>query len=144
MCVLGMYVAIGSIFLMKAPQVIAEQKVFSPRDYLREKCVEPDCDFWMMDKIAECESGWTMVKNSSSSAYGFYQILDSTERTTPQWKEGMSKYDPYANIEMGVFLFESRGWQPWYPSRSCWSWKYAKQVVVLPDGCIGSGCSGQD
>lgn len=139
-CVLGMYGAIASIFFLHSPEVIAQEEVLSPRDYLRQQCVEPECDFWLLDKIAECESNWRMVKNGRSSAYGFFQILDSTERTTPQWQAGESKYDPYSNIDMAIHLYETRGWQPWYPSKHCWSGKYTHQTSNLPGACLGHGC----
>lgn len=138
--VLLSYVVVTSfgIFILEITQKPKEvEEIFEPKTYLYEHCKFPDCDPLLLETIAFCESGWKMVKNSGSTASGYFQILDSTEKTTPQYKEGERKTDPSTNIDMGIFLFESRGWQPWYPSRHCWSPKYSYQVSNIPDQCIG-------
>ncbi len=96
----------------------------SPREYLRQRCEENRVDFAILDSIVYCESNWRMVKNSSSTAYGYFQILDGTEQTTPMYAEGRRKYDPYTNIDMGIFLYQRDGWYPWAESRHCWWWRY--------------------
>lgn len=92
----------------------------SHRDYLKQRAEEEGFPFALLDRIVKCESGWRMVKNPISSAYGYFQIIDGTERTTPQYKAGQRKYDPYVNMEMGLWLYKTRGANPWYPSEHCW------------------------
>ncbi len=91
-----------------------------PRAYLRTKAKEKGFDPDLLERIAHCESSWRMVKNQKSTAVGFFQILDGTERLTPQYKNGLSKEDPYVNIDMALALYEKYGTIPWYESRDCW------------------------
>ncbi len=91
-----------------------------PRSYLREKAAEKGFDADLLERIAHCESNWRMVKNEKSTAVGFFQILDGTEKLTPQFKNGLSKDDPYVNIDMALALYEKYGTIPWYESRDCW------------------------
>ena len=98
----------------------------TPREYMKAQCEARGCDFALLDAIVTCESKWILVQNSQSSAFGYFQILDSTERTTPQYQAGRRKTNPYANIDMGIFLYESRGTNPWNESKACWLWRYAK------------------
>jgi hypothetical protein len=91
-----------------------------PRAYLREQAAQKGFDADLLEKIAHCESNWRMVKNKKSTATGFFQILDGTERLTPQYKDGLSKDDPYVNIDMALALYEKYGTIPWYESRECW------------------------
>ena len=120
-----MYGSIGVLFTTQNATALP----LTPREYLYEQCVAPDCNALLLDKIAQCESQWRMVKNSVSTAYGYFQILDGTEATTPQWKEGKRKFDPYVNVDMGIFLFESRGSNPWNESKHCWYSKYQRAVA---------------
>lgn len=99
-----------------------------PREYLAQKCQEQGCDFALLDSIVFCESTWRMVPNARSSAYGYFQIIDGTEKTTPQYKAGERKFDPYTNIDMGLYLYESRGTNPWNESRHCWQKKYRQAL----------------
>ncbi len=96
------------------------QAMVLPKEYLRTRATEEGFDFQLLDRIVWCESHWRMIKNSRSSAYGYFQILDGTERTTPQYKSGLSKKDPLVNIDMGLYLYETRGTSPWNESRRCW------------------------
>jgi hypothetical protein len=98
----------------------------SPREYLKDQCEDHNLDFTLLDSIVFCESNWRMVKNSSSTAFGYFQILDGTEATTPMYAEGLRKFDPYANIDMGVYLYERDGWYPWATSKGCWWWRYQR------------------
>lgn len=92
-----------------------------PREYMRMKAEEKGFDYELLNKIAFCESRWRMVKNRRSSAYGYFQIIDGTERMTPQYKAGLSKTDPYANIDMALYLYGRYRTIPWLASRRCWS-----------------------
>ena len=91
-----------------------------PRAYLRAQAGEKGFDPDLLERIAHCESNWRMVKNQKSTAVGFFQILDGTERLTPQYKNGLSKEDPYVNIDMALALYAKYGAIPWYESRECW------------------------
>lgn len=100
----------------------ASLQQLTPREYLYQRASEKNLDFRLLERIAFCESNWRMVKSSQSSAYGFFQIIDATERSTPQYKEGERKFDPFTNIDMAVYLFERYGSTPWTESRPCWWW----------------------
>lgn len=93
-----------------------------PREYLYQQAEARGLDARLLDRIAHCESNWRMVKSSQSSAYGFFQIIDATERSTPQYKAGERKFDPFTNIDMAVYLFERYGAFPWTESQGCWWW----------------------
>lgn len=93
-----------------------------PRGYLYKVATERGLDYRLLERIAHCESGWRMVRNAGSSAYGYFQILDATEKHTPQYKEGRRKFDPHTNIDMAVYLYERYGTMPWNESKKCWGW----------------------
>ena len=99
-----------------------------PREYLAAECEKLGYDCLLLDTIAFCESRWHMVKNSSSSAFGYFQIIDGTEQTTPQYADGQRKYDPYTNIDMALYLYGKRGSNPWNESRGCWQWRYRQAL----------------
>lgn len=123
---LGMNV--GAIFLytnLPSGAKTVHAALPEPREYLRQGCEKlKNCDFALLDAIIECESNWRMVKNATSSAYGYFQIIDATERTTPQYKQGERKFDAYTNIDMGLYLYSRYGSSPWNESRKCWHWKH--------------------
>lgn len=91
-----------------------------PRAYLRERAQAEGIDTEILERIAWCESHWRMVANKRSSAYGYFQILDATEKTTPQYKQGLRKFDPFVNIDMAISLYKKRGTSPWNESKACW------------------------
>lgn len=91
-----------------------------PREYLKLRAEEEGLNYPLLDRIAYCESKWRMVKNARSSAYGYFQIVDGTERLTAAFKDGDRKEDPYANIDMAIHLYQKYGTIPWESSRSCW------------------------
>lgn len=96
----------------------------TPRQWLNLIGARTERDAKLLDKIAQCESGWKMVKNSTSSAFGYFQIIDSTERGTPQYKQGERKSDPMTNIEMALYLYYDAGGQAhWNESKGCWGKK---------------------
>jgi len=117
-----------------ADQVIPVQ---TPREYLFAQCEVVGCDADMLDAIATCESQWRMVGNTGSTAFGYYQILDSTERTTAPFKDGQRKFDPYANVDMGIYLYQTRGTNPWHESMGCWKYKYQSARELPPKKRIG-------
>lgn len=132
-----MYGSIGVLFTTSNASALPP----TPKEYLYTQCTEPECNALLLDKIATCESQWRMVKNSVSTAYGYFQILDGTEATTPQWKEGRRKFDPYTNIDMAIYLFETRGSNPWNESKHCWYSKYQRAVREQQQSCIGGDCN---
>lgn len=125
----------GSAFAIQ--QQIIGAAEFLPRTYLAKQCKAPDCDFSFLDNVAWCESKWQMVPNASSSAFGYFQILEGTEQTTDTWKNGGSRMKPRDNIKMGIELYERDGIFPWLESRPCWHWRY-QASLYQPEECIGS------
>lgn len=60
-------------------------------------------------RIMMCESGGNAnALNRSSGATGLFQILNGPS-------------DPAANVATAFRMYQSRGWQPWNASRSCWA-----------------------
>ena len=92
-----------------------------PREYLRLHAEQADVDYALLNRIAYCESHWRMVENKKSTAFGYFQILDGTEQLTPQFRDGLRRTDPYANIDMAIFLYKKYGTIPWVESQDCWS-----------------------
>lgn len=106
---------------------LAKASTFTPpREYLRIRAAEEGLDYKKLDHIIRCESGWRMVKNARSSAFGYFQIIDGTEKTTPQYQAGLRKTDPYVNIDMGIYLYKRHSWLPWVESKSCWGSRYSQ------------------
>lgn len=97
-----------------APEVL-------PREYLKIRAEEEGANYNVLNRIAMCESKWRMVGNSESTAYGYFQILEGTEKFTPEYKQGRRRHDPYANIDMAIFLYKADGTEPWKESEPCWS-----------------------
>ena len=67
-------------------------------------------------RIIECEShGDPEAKNPNSSASGLFQHLGSLwgERTTAAGWEGADIFEPFANIAMAAWLFETGGPSHW-------------------------------
>jgi len=92
-----------------------------PREYLRLRAEEEGYDYELLNRIAVCESKWRMIKNRRSTAFGYFQIIDGTERLTPQYEAGLRKTNPYANIDMALYLYGRQGTLPWLASRRCWA-----------------------
>lgn len=99
---------------------ISEDAELTPRQFLW--LTEPELAP-VLDRIAECESDWRMIPNSSgaSSAYGYFQIIRGTAAITPQFAEGRTRTDPQANVEMAIWLAKRDGVMAhWFPSAKCW------------------------
>lgn len=92
-----------------------------PREYLRLRAEQAGVSYALLNRIAYCESKWRMTQNEASTAYGYFQILDGTERLTPQYRTGLRKTDAYVNIDMAISLYQKYGTIPWTESESCWS-----------------------
>ena len=104
----------------EAQAAFAMSEYKQPKEYLFDRATEKGLDYNVLERIAFCESNWRMVQNKKSSAYGFFQIIDGTERHTPSYKNGDRKYDAQANIDMAVYLYDRYGVYPWAESRPCW------------------------
>lgn len=80
-----------------------------------------------LDAIEQCESGGTNAKNPSSSASGYYQIVDGT------WAAyGGLEFAPTARQAtkaeqetVARRILAAAGTAPWNASKSCWSGKTA-------------------
>jgi soluble lytic murein transglycosylase-like protein len=82
-----------------------------PRAYLYARA--PDLGP-RLDCIIDRESGWDpMARNPRSRASGLAQFLPSTWATTPQGQQGLSPFEPLANIDAAIWLARTRGWTQW-------------------------------
>lgn len=71
----------------------------------------PTSELWA---VARCETGGTFnpyARNSSSSASGLFQFLDSTWAN--QGISGFSVYDPVANALGAARIVARQGWRQW-------------------------------
>jgi transglycosylase-like protein with SLT domain len=91
--------------------VAATADTFDPHEYLYAQA--PDLAA-RLDCIIAGESGWDpSQQNPRTRAAGLAQFLPSTWATTPQGAEGLSPFDPLANIDAAIWLARTKGWQQW-------------------------------
>jgi len=91
--------------------VEASVQALDPRDYLYQQA--PDVAP-MLDCIIAGESGWDPAQqNARSRAAGLAQFLPTTWAATPQGQEGLSPFEPLANIDAAIWLARTRGWNQW-------------------------------
>lgn len=84
-----------------------------------------------LDVIAQCESGNRNVKNASSSASGYWQIIDGTWRAN-----GGASYAPTAmqatkaeqRIVAERIAARAGSFRDWNPSKGCWGSKIGKAL----------------
>ena len=91
----------------------AEGPFLSPYEYLY--AMHPRIARRMDCTIAR-ESRWTpSAVNPRSGASGLAQFILSTWRITPQGQAGMSRFDPYANIDAAAWLVTNtrQSWGHW-------------------------------
>lgn len=70
--------------------------------------------YWELRAVASCETGGTFdpyARNSSSSASGLFQFLDSTWAS--QGIPGFSVFDPVANALATARIVARQGWRQW-------------------------------
>jgi hypothetical protein len=92
-------------------QVAASAALLDPREYLYAQA--PDLAP-RLDCIIAGESGWDPSQvNARSHAAGLAQFLPSTWATTPQGQQGLSPFEPLANIDAAIWLARSKGWLQW-------------------------------
>lgn len=113
----GDYVSYNDMFLgtqFKDPETHYLSETITPVQFLMS--LTPD--YILLARIAKCESGWhSNALNKTSGAYGIFQFLPSTILS---WGIG-NMTDPYNQVEAAVNLYNARGSNPWWPSKSCWS-----------------------
>lgn len=70
-------------------------------------------------KVAFCESSMNpKAKNSTSSARGLFQIMQSWHKINEKWL-----LNEDINIEVAYQLWSEQGWTPWEASAHCWRGK---------------------
>ena len=96
--------------------------------------VYPRANLRLADRIMRCEAGAggssadtrgepsAGAANPTSSAGGRAQYLESTWRSTPEGRAGLSRFDPVAGVFAIVRHLSSTGndASPWTASRPCW------------------------
>ncbi len=91
--------------------VAASAHALDPREYLYQQA--PDLAP-RLDCIISGESGWEpWQQNARSRAAGLAQFVPSTWAATPEGKQGLSPFEPLANIDAAIWLARTRGWTQW-------------------------------
>jgi hypothetical protein len=94
-----------------ANALAATTAAFDPHQYLYDQA--PDIA-GRLDCIIAGESGWDPSQvNARTRAAGLAQFLPSTWATTPQGEQGLSPFEPEANIDAAIWLARTKGWQQW-------------------------------
>ena len=94
-----------------ATGLAATADAFDPHAYLYAEAPDP-AD--RLDCIIAGESGWDpSQQNTRTRAAGLAQFLPSTWASTPQGEEGLSPFEPHANIDAAIWLARTKGWQQW-------------------------------
>jgi hypothetical protein len=99
--------------------VAASAQWLSPREYLYHQA--PDLAS-RLDCIIAGESGWDPgQQNPRSHAAGLAQFLPTTWASTPEGRQGLSPFEPIANIDAAIWLARTKGWAQWqvYTSGRC-------------------------
>jgi hypothetical protein len=102
-----------------ADEVAASVQALNPRDYLYQQA--PDLAP-RLDCIIAGESGWDPSRlNPRSRAAGLAQFLPTTWASTPEGQQGLSVFEPLANIDAAIWLARTKGWTQWavYTSGRC-------------------------
>ena len=94
-----------------ADDVAASVRTLDPHAYLYLQA--PDLAP-RLDCIISGESGWNPgLVNPRSRASGLAQFLPSTWATTPEGQQGLSVFEPSANIDAAIWLARTKGWTQW-------------------------------
>ena len=103
----------------KAQAYTPEQE--SWRQYLKAQTTEEEYE--VLDCIATHESRWQMkwnymhsVNPTKYTAYGIFQMLESTARATDVTLDRMRPFD---NIDLAVKLYRKSGATPWLVADLC-------------------------
>jgi hypothetical protein len=97
---------------------------FSPFNYAQAYLWEVSGkDYEVLNCLIEKESGWKMkwnymhdVNPSKYTAYGFFQILESTARLVDPELDRMDAID---NIDLGIKIYRQLGIEQWLVWRDC-------------------------
>ena len=82
-----------------------------------------NADLSLAIKIADCESNWDVdAKNSKSTAYGVFQMLNGTFEHVKKLsglplKRGVLKDE----VEAAIWLLKNEGVKHWNASAKCWN-----------------------
>lgn len=85
------------------------------KEYLREEAVRMGISPDFAACIINAESGWRYdSKNPYSTAFGYGQFINSTYESTKQ-RAGIdwSRYNPYDQIDMFLWLLKEDGYTHW-------------------------------
>lgn len=99
---------------------------FAPAQTVEEYVRDYFVDVPVMAAIAKCESGFTHVKdgkilkNSTSSAMGVFQIMESIHAKHAQKNLGLDITSIEGNAAYARYLYEKEGTKPWNASKACW------------------------
>jgi hypothetical protein len=108
------WIAVSGTEPVPAPtpdQVNASAQALDPREYLYAQA--PDLAP-RLDCIISGESDWEpSQQNARSRAAGLAQFLPSTWATTPEGQQGLSPFEPLANIDAAIWLARTKGWTQW-------------------------------
>jgi len=117
----GVITTISSQYIVSYGVVEPEKNPNIYVEYLRKLAGK---DFEVLNCIATKESKWRMVWNymyktdpKKYTAYGFFQILESTARGIDPT---LDRTDPYENIELAVKIFNKSGVFPWLVWEQCY------------------------
>jgi hypothetical protein len=92
-------------------EVAASAEALDPREYLYQQA--PDIAP-RLDCIIGAESGWVpSQQNAGTRAAGLAQFVPSTWAATPEGQQGLSPFEPLANIDAAIWLARTRGWTQW-------------------------------
>ena len=70
-------------------------------------------EWWYVDKIVQCESGWQVSAVGAAGEASLFQI-----HPVNWWMfGGRDPWDPVANTEVALRLRKASGWSPWSCSR---------------------------
>jgi hypothetical protein len=68
--------------------------------------------------VAWCESKFRVRAVSPTGDYGFMQI---NRQAHSNWVDFKRIFNPFYSAYVAHRMYVDGGWQPWYPSRSCWA-----------------------
>lgn len=99
---------------------------FAPAQTVEEYVRDYFADVPVMAAIAKCESHFTHVKdgkilkNSTSSAVGVFQIMSSIHAANAEKNLGIDITSIEGNVAYARYLYEKEGTKPWNASKACW------------------------
>ncbi len=90
------------------------------RLYLYEQVNYNIQDYQILSRIIWCESRWDAeAYNSKTKDVGLFQISEKYHLKNAT-ELGYDIYNPFGNIDYGIYLYKKYGLQPWEWSQKCW------------------------